>query len=59
MFIVAWSINHGGNNIEDHWIVAETRKQADAEAAKLQKIGNLHCWAVSEIKAGSEPHWIE
>lgn len=58
MTIVAWSLNLGGNNIKDFWIVCETSEDAAAEVTKLLDIDNLHCWAVADIKAGSEPHWL-
>ncbi len=58
MYLVAWSENHGNNDIRDYWIVAETREQADAEAKKLEGLNKLHCWAVAQIADASEPHWV-
>jgi hypothetical protein len=59
MHLVAWSENHGNNDIRDYWIVVDTREEADAEAAKLQKLNKLHCWAVAPIVSGSDPDWTE
>ena len=60
MNILAWSINHGDNNIEDFFTLHST--QADAQEA-LQQVqeqeSDLYCWAITDVLDASEPHWTE
>lgn len=60
MWIVAWTINLGNNNLPDYWIVVDTEAEAEAEVeALIEAEDNLHCWAIAPIKRGSEPHFTE
>lgn len=58
-YLVAWSINHGQNNITDHWIVAETLEEAQASYEHALTLDRLHCAAVAQISAATDPHWLE
>lgn len=60
MILLAWTLNYGDDNLHDHWIVVETAEEARQEASKLiMEEPKLHCWAISAIQWGSEPHWTE
>lgn len=59
MWIVAWSINHGNNEIDDHWIVVEIQAEALDEIGRLKDTQeNLWVWAIAPCNYASEPHWM-
>ena len=57
MWILAWSMNFGRNEIEDYWIICEDEKAARRECDKLLADPRLHCWAIAPITRASDPHW--
>lgn len=60
MWIVAWTINHGRNNLVDHWLTVEDKAAATREIQKLIRTeSNLHCYAAAPITIGSEPHYTD
>ena len=60
MYLCAYTLNHGGNNLEDIFLIFETRAEAGRFVEQtLLPMDILHCWAVAQITAASEPHWLE
>lgn len=59
MYILSWTVNHGQNNLEDHYILFDSREDAESCVASLMERDDLHCWAVSKVLSASEPHWME
>lgn len=57
MWMLAWTINSGGNDLVDHWTVHETLKEAEGALAGIADDPHLHCWAIAPITAASEYHW--
>jgi len=60
MYILAWTLNHGQNDIEDFFTLHENLKLAQDEYDHLCKTEELlHCAAISKIVRATEPHWEE
>lgn len=60
MYILAWSVNQGDNDIEDFFILCHTKKEAELELETMQShVGNLHCAAIAKVEQATEPHWME
>lgn len=60
MNILAWSINHGDNNIEDFFTLHSTAADAQEALQQVQEQENdLYCWAITDVLDASEPHWTE
>ena len=59
MFQLSWSINHGNNNIEDFFTIHDDLLAAKKDCENINSEANLHCWSISKIIDGSEPHWID
>lgn len=60
MWIVAWTINDGTDEMVDRWLVAEDESKANAELETiLSQTEGLHCWAIAPISKGSEPQYTE
>jgi len=59
MWILAWTTNHGNNDLRDFWIICETEDEARQEGNRLLEDPLLHCWAIAPIAHASEPHWVE
>lgn len=59
MFFVSYTLNHGDNNLTDHWLVVETAKDAAMEMEALKDLGDLHCAAWGPIHGATEPQWLE
>lgn len=59
-YIVAYTLNHGNNDLEDVWMVYEDRESADkAYWTALEEHDNLHCAAVTQVLDATEPHWMD
>ena len=54
-YIVSWSEDRGG---ADHWSVFDTLAAAQERGRKLSEKDGVHCWAISQVVAASEPHWV-
>lgn len=60
MYILAWSVNQGDNDIEDFFILCHTKKEAELELETMQShVGKLHCAAIAKVEQATEPHWME
>jgi len=60
MYMVSYTLNHGGNNLEDIFVLIEDQAAADHYVKHtLLPLDHLHCWAVSKVLSASEPHWVE
>lgn len=59
MYIFSWTVNHGQDNLEDLYILFDSREDAESCVARWMERDDLHCWAVSEVLSASEPHWVE
>jgi hypothetical protein len=60
MFLLAWTINHGQNRLEDFFTLHESEKHANANYRDLIRgQDKLHCAAVSKITEATEPQWID
>lgn len=57
MFLCAWTVNHGSNNITDHFALFDTEEQADNCVADI--FDTAHTWAITKVISASEPHWHE
>lgn len=58
MILLAWTINHGNNNLSDHYALYETLEEAKREYTCLcEAEENLHCAAISKVLEATEPHW--
>lgn len=58
MWVVAWTINHGENNLTDHFELAEGFPQAVSRYLALLEIENLHNACYAAIIGATEPHWM-
>lgn len=54
-YIVSWSEDYGW---EDHWGVFETLAEAQERSRDLSEKDGVYCWAISQVVAASEPHWV-
>jgi hypothetical protein len=60
MYVLAWSINQGDNDIEDFFILCHTKREAEIELETMQAfVGDLHCAAIAKVVQATEPHWME
>jgi hypothetical protein len=60
MWIMAYTINHGGNDLRDYFTVYETEQEArDAFAMLVANDDTVHCACVAPIADATEPHWSE
>ena len=60
MKLLAWTLNHGENNMEDFYVVHETQAEADEHLRELRLTeNNLFLYAIADITVASEPHWME
>lgn len=59
MWIFAWTINHGQNALEDFFTIHSSEAAAVAAYGEALKKPDLHCAAVANITAATEPHWTE
>lgn len=59
MFVTAWTVDHGQNNLKDYFLVFDTIDEARSEAVRLSGEDDVYCWAVMNVLDSSEPHWIE
>ena len=60
MYLCAYTLNYGNDHLEDIFLTFETRAEAGRFVEeKLYPLDHLHCWAVAEITAASEPQWLE
>ena len=58
MYLLAWSVNHGMNDIDDFYILCETQREAELEMLRLQETDySLHCAAISKVIKATEPQW--
>ena len=49
-----------GVYLQDHWTICETLSQAHEYFEKVDDCNDdIHCWSISKIIEGSEPHWLE
>ena len=58
-WIVAYSINHGSNDITDHWTVHATENEARSNYDAAWALENVHCATVARMIDATEPHWLE
>ena len=60
MKLLSWTLNRGGNDLEDfyslHSDMAEAREYLDQQIKEDGEI--MHMWAISEVLDASEPHWV-
>ena len=54
-YIVSWSKDQG---MADHWFVCETLAEAQELSRDLSEKDGVYCWAISQVVAASEPHWV-
>jgi hypothetical protein len=59
MWLVAWTLNRGGNDLPDFWVIRETEHEARTQYAHVLTLDNLHCAAMAPIAEATEPHWTE
>jgi hypothetical protein len=60
MYILAWTINHGQNDLEDFFSLYENLDLARKEYEHMRKTEDLlHCAAISKVVLATEPHWEE
>lgn len=59
MWIIAWTINRGGNDLVDYWIVAADEEEARRVYDKKLGLDRLHCACIAPINTATEPHWTE
>ena len=60
MILLAWSINNGHNDIEDHFTIHYSLQEAlQYLDTSILAEPDLHCWAVSKVTHASDPHWVE
>lgn len=60
MYILAWSINHGDNDIEDFFILCHTQREAEIELETMQAcVDGLHCAAIAKVVEATEPQWMD
>ena len=54
-YIVSWSEDQVTT---DHWVVFETLADAQERGRELSEKDGVNCWAISQVVAASEPHWV-
>jgi hypothetical protein len=59
MYLLAWTINHGQNNLIDHQIIVDEQQAVAQWVDSIQTQADVHCWAACNILEASEPHWME
>ena len=59
MYLMAYTLNHGNNNLEDVWMIYEDRASANEDYKWALDQENLHCAALTKIVDATEPHWTE
>lgn len=59
MWLLAWTINHGENNLTDSFMIHETETEARDAYVKLLTTDDLHSAAFAPIATATEPHWME
>lgn len=59
MWIMAWTENHGNNDMRDFWKVCETQDEARLSYNEQMLNEKLHCAAYGPITCGTEPHYTE
>lgn len=57
-WIVAYTINHGNNHLEERWDIYATRKEAAEAYGFLLLADNVHNAAYGQMKDATEPHWM-
>jgi hypothetical protein len=59
MQLVAWTVNHGGNDIEDHYTIHETAEDAARHFQTVLGLDNCHCAALGSVTDATEPQWLD
>lgn len=60
MWVFAYTVNHGNNDLTDHWAVHQTEEEARADLEEISRTeARLFCWAICKITEGSEPHYSD
>lgn len=59
MFITAWTINKGGNDLPDAFTVSDDLAIARAFYRDACGKHGLHCAAIAQVIEATEPHWMD
>ena len=54
-YIVSCSEDQG---LKDYWFVFNTLSAAQKHLRELSEKDGMYCWAISQVVAASEPHWV-
>ena len=57
--IVAWTINHSGNDLTDHWSIHPDADSARDAYDAILVADDLHCVCYGPMLLASEPQWLE
>lgn len=58
MWIFAYTENHGGNDLRDHYTLCADEAEARAKfEAMLATSDILHCAAIAPVAYATEPQW--
>lgn len=57
-WIVAFTIKHAQNVLEDRWSIYPTRKDAEAAYNDLILAPTVYCASYGQMKGATEPHWM-
>lgn len=59
MFLTAWTINKGNNDLTDQFTVSDDMATARAFYQEACCLPDLHCAAIAQIVEATEPQWLE
>lgn len=59
MFVTAWTINKGGNDLPDAFTVSDDLATARAFYQDAVALPDLHCAAIAQVIEATEPHWMD
>ena len=58
MWIFAYTLNLGNNQMHDAFELHETKENADYAFQSMLNDEQLHCACIGPIIAATEPHWV-
>lgn len=59
MFLVVWTTRIAEDEYEDHWIAADTYKEAEETFADLQTLDDVYSITICQPVKSTEPHFVE
>jgi hypothetical protein len=59
VFLIAWTLNYGDNDLRDFWGVEADELTANNLLAFHMTHDKFHCGAVAKITTATEPQWMD